>query len=293
MDARPYHLMINFRANTVIKDTLRPVVKVVDAEFGVLSRSFSRNHPPGSPEASKVFFVHVNFEEEGGKEAFNVAGATAVPAMLALRGDIYVRPPDKSGSAIPASDFIPKGGAILQAEMQGVFLSEKLGIQPGPMFRPTFKDSPLFMPALAASALLLLWLVGSFFYLGWYRSEAIYLAGALGIFWFSSGGYMFTIIRSMPFVLNQSIMHKGRGQQTGGEALLIGGLYLVATAGFAALVYVLPKIKVSQKQKTRYAYAALGTSAVACMAVFYLAGWKENYSILAAFFRYSSFDLLP
>ena len=63
-----------------------------------------------------------------------------MPGMLALSGDTYVRAYDaKGGSVIPESDFIPRGGDILRAEGQAAFLKSRLGIDPGPVFRPTFK----------------------------------------------------------------------------------------------------------------------------------------------------------
>ena len=292
-DARPYHLLINFCANSVIRAALKPVVKNVDMEFRTLSTSLSRHHASGkSPDASKVFFLTIDIEGEGGKEAFRILGVTAVPALLALRGDTHIRS-DPKGLLVSKADFIPEGAAILKAEMQGVFLKEKFGVDPGPMFRPTYKDSLLYLPFVAAASLSVVYLLWSFFSHGWYRSEGLYLAGALAVFWFSSGGYMYTIIRNMPFKLNNGFFYQGRNHQTGGEAIIIGGLYLLATLGFVALAYWLPKIKVSPKQKKQYAYAALGTSSMACLSIFHLASWKEQYSLLDAVFKYPFVNLLP
>ena len=294
VDGRPYGLLINFRANTVIKAELKPVVKAVDEEFAVLSRTFSRKHPPGrSADASRIFFLSLDFEAEGGKEIFRTMGVQAVPAMLGLRGDTYVRRADaQGGSAIPEAEFLPRGGDILRAEGQAAFVKNHFGVDPGPVFRPNFKDTVFYLPLLAVSALVLASAVWAFFFRGWHRSEALYLAGALAVFWFSSGGYMFTIIRKMPFRLPRSFFYQARTHQTVSEALVIGGLYLLATLGFVALIYWLPRFKASPKRKARYAYAALGTSTLALMTIYHYANWKTGANLLRSVFKYSFFDLV-
>jgi hypothetical protein len=294
VDSRPYSLLLNFRASTLIKDELKAVVKAVDEEFAVLSKTFSHRHPPGkSADASRVFFLSLNFEAEGGKDFFRTMGVSSVPAMLALSGDTYVRAYDaKGGSVIPESDFIPRGGDILRAEGQAAFLKSRLGIDPGPVFRPTFKDSVLFLPLLAVSVLGLALAVWAFFFRGWHRSEALYLAGALSVFWFSSGGYMFTIIRKMPFRVAKGLFYQARTHQTVSEAIIIGGLYLLATLGFVALIYWLPRLKATPKKKAQYAYVALATSTLALMAVYHSAYWKTSANVLNSFFKYSFLDLV-
>jgi len=294
VDARPFGLLLNFRANTIIKNELKAAVKVVDEEFAVLSKTFSLKYPPGSSaDASRVFFLNLNFEANGGKDFFRTMGVASVPAMLALRGDTYVRAYDvKGGSVIPETDFMPKGHEILKAEGQAAFLKSKFGIDPGPVFRPTFKDSVLFLPLLVASVLCLATAVWAFFFRGWHRSEALYLAGALAVFWFSSGGYMFTIIRNMPFRVAKGFFYPQRTHQTVSEAISIGGLYLLATLGFVALIYWLPRLKASPKKKAQYAYAALGTSTLALMAVYHTAYWKTSANVLKSFFKYSFLDLV-
>lgn len=80
------------------------------------------------------------------------------------------------------------------------------------------------------------------------RVNALWAVGALAVYWFSTSGGMYNIIRGVPLVTANREGRMiwwldGRSGQLGAEGFVMGSSYMLFSALLASLTYVAPRVK--------------------------------------------------
>ena len=220
-------------------------------EFGTVAKTARRNlaeyvkssnaSSPASP-LDTLFFATLDFESA--REAFHRLGVQSLPA---------------DGAAAAAAADFPPAIVIHEAPPRPSVVNVVLGLS--------------LLSALAA--------------IGWKlynsalaRSYPLWTVGALAVWWFSTSGGMYNIIRGMPMVLPQrdgtvKLFLDGSGQ-VGFEGFLMGTLY--ASVGLSFFALSAAATRLSDEGGRRVAgYVALCLAWFAYRRVVSIHDWKTSF----------------
>ncbi|MEW5319346.1 MAG: hypothetical protein WDW38_010504 [Sanguina aurantia] len=245
--ARPYDLAVFFTAAQVT--TGNPGLKIAELqhEFSLAAMAVS-----AGPQPDAVFFAEVSFEDC--KQIFQVLNIQSLPLVMRFSGRQKLTTSMKA-SDIPKSDSLTPGTVSAKypwtAETMLELLATAHSVEHAPVFRPTFLNSPMFWPSitfLLATAVSLAYIL---FRMGVLSSPIPYAIASLLIFWFSSSGGMYNIIRGVPIWIYDAkgnmqffLPNNGqRGSQLGGEGYIMGSFYIALSATLSLLTFFVPCLK--------------------------------------------------
>jgi len=310
---RPYALAVFMSAKHMM-DSPKTRLRDLRFEYGLAAKAFADAPPPAAPQsadeadeaaaaaaagdasaaaaaaaaapAADVFFVEL--WHHASKDLYGRLGVKALPMVFVLTPSHPGPPADDRGGRIrvPEEDEMGRDGAAAAGftkypwaaeEMCGWLATRVPGSLFAPVVRPSFVRSPLFPLAFAAAAAggaAAAWrLHGS----ALARRRGVWGAGALGVWWFSTSGGMFNIIRGMPLVGADpqrpgrvAWWTSSRSAQLGMEGFVMGSSYVLFSALLGAAVFSAPRLK---------ARGTRGAASAACLGV----AWFVLMQILAAY----------
>lgn len=270
---RSYSLIIFLSADYLLDDP-RLQLRNKYNEYKYAAQAFSR-----AQDAQRVFFTVLKFEES--EQLFRQLGVQTLPYIVHWGP---LNEPRSSGNLQLKEADVLSGQKVQRewkAEEMAKFVVDRTGAAHAEIDRPSFVKSPIF-PFVALAVL------SAGLYTAWrvYQSPLIkykplWVAGALTIYWFSSSGGMYNIIRGMPlYIVNQEkklqFWLPGRGNQLGAEGFTMGFIYLGASLCMTAITYTLPKWRNSQ-QRNAAAMLLTITAAFLVYKAFELYKWKAGY----------------
>ena len=309
-EERPYALA-TFMSAQHMMDSAKTRLRDLRFEYGLAAKAFADPPPPAAPPspdeteadaagalqpaaaAADVFFVEL--WHHASKDLFGRLGVKALPMVFVISpGHPGPRATDGASGGgkikIPEDDEMGRDGASAggagapfskypwAAEEMASWLERRVpGSRAAPVERPSFVKSPLFPLAfgafLACGAALAWRLYGS----PLARHRGAWGAGALAVWWFSTSGGMFNVIRGMPLVGidprnpgRVAWWSTSRTAQFGMEGFVMGSSYVLFSVLLGAVVLRVPKIK------------AKGTRSGVAMAALSVA-WFVLMRILAAY----------
>lgn len=243
--------------------------------FATVSRAFMDTHAGKSTE-NKVFFARIVVED--GKEAFRRLGVDRIPYIARIPPALHVRP--TASISIPSDEVMSSSPNVGDKPKDiGAFVQERTGLNPGDLSAVGAASRSRFLP------LVTLIFVGAVCYIGFLLSQApfmrwpqLYALGAVVIYWFSTSGGMFNIIRNVPMVgydrqSSQSIVFTRSQGQMGAEGYIMGSLYTLFGLLLATFVWLLPSVKNDSTRRVR-GWVVLGLMALTLRIVLYNHEWK-------------------
>ena len=284
-------------------------------EFGTVAKTARRNlaeyvkssnaSSPASP-LDTLFFATLDFESA--REAFHRLGVQSLPWVISVSPDAAV-PPDGDieilGDAVmrharyghrhwSAADFARFASDRVEAWRNERMASEGFAAADGAAAAAAAADFP---PAIViheapprpsvVNVVLGLSLLSALAAIGWKlynsalaRSYPLWTVGALAVWWFSTSGGMYNIIRGMPMVLPQrdgtvKLFLDGSGQ-VGFEGFLMGTLY--ASVGLSFFALSAAATRLSDEGGRRVAgYVALCLAWFAYRRVVSIHDWKTSF----------------
>jgi oligosaccharyltransferase complex subunit gamma len=273
-------------------------------EYGLASKAFADAPPPAAPPSpdetdadaaggalqpppppsADVFFVEL--WHHASKDLFGRLGVKALPMVFVISPSHPGPQADGGQIRIPEADEMGRDGAAAAgftkypwaAEEMATWLQSRVpGSSSAPVDRPSFVKSPMFPLAFAATLAGGAAVAWRLYSSRLARHKGVWGAGALAVWWFSTSGGMFNIIRGMPLI-GQDPQRPGRvawwmgsrSAQFGMEGFVMGSSYVLFSALLGAAVFSAPKLK---------ARGTRGTAALACLAV----AWFVLMRILAAY----------
>eukprot|EP00887_Chlorella_sp_A99_P000763 scaffold5.g763.t1 len=221
-------------------------------EFALVARTFAATQA-GKPAAGKVFFARIEYKASQG--LFGRMGIKSLPFVARIPPST---PITRDGAVKIAKEDQMEGDYPWRAEALAQWVQDKTGLAVGEIKRasifhsrravPSFHHPPFApghapRPARRPARRPLL------------RSRPLYAVGTLVVWWFSTSGGMYNIIRGVPMVgydprTRQSIMFMQGSGQLGMEGFIMGSLYSSFGLIVAAFVFVLPRVKDPQAQRT-------------------------------------------
>lgn len=251
---RPYALAVFLDAEQM-KANPQTQLDALLKEYSYAARSFA-----AGPDAERIFFVRLVYERN--QEVFAAMQVSALPLSFVWRGD--ARPKSSGRYDVKEADKLLRSNFRRYpwpAEDVRSFFMSKTDLRAADIDRPTLLKNPLF-PPLALVGL------GAAAYVGWklfntplVQNRPIWLAGSLVVYWFSTSGGMFNIIRGMPMYQRgqDGKLHffmSGRQGQYGAEGFIMGSTYLLFSLALAVLVYVSPRVQ-SKQARTLTSFGAI------------------------------------
>ena len=284
-------------------------------EFGTVAKTARRNlaeyvkssnaSSPASP-LDTLFVATLDFESA--REAFHRLGVQSLPWVISVSPDAAV-PPDGDieilGDAVmrharyghrhwSAADFARFASDRVEAWRNERMASEGFAAADGAAAAAAAADFP---PAIViheapprpsvVNVVLGLSLLSALAAIGWKlynsalaRSYPLWTVGALAVWWFSTSGGMYNIIRGMPMVLPQrdgtvKLFLDGSGQ-VGFEGFLMGTLY--ASVGLSFFALSAAATRLSDEGGRRVAgYVALCLAWFAYRRVVSIHDWKTSF----------------
>lgn len=287
---RPYALAVFMSAKHMM-DSPKTRLRDLRFEYALTAKAFADAPPPEeAPDSTTatttdpdtplplprkdIFFVELWHHQS--KDLFGRLGVKALPMVFVLNPS---HPGPKQGGAgqikIPEDDEMGRDGAAAAgftkypwaAEEMSAWLEKRVpGSKAGAVDRPSFVKSPLFPLAFAAflaGGAAVAWkLYGS----PLARHRGVWGAGALAVWWFSTSGGMFNIIRGMPLVgidpRNPSRVawwSSSRSVQFGMEGFVMGSSYVLFSVLLGSVVFKVPMIK-NKGTRSGAAMAALSVA---------------------------------
>lgn len=274
--ARSFYLVIFFDA-LKLHNQSEPNLKSIKSEFALISKSFIINNH-NSSSLSKIFFCEIEFGES--EKEFLRFGVHALPNIL-------IAPPNANNLI---SDSIPMdvGEYSSLAESMADFISSKTGLFIGKIHRPPFLSKTQLGFVVVG---LLLWIpfmtkkviAGETIF----HNKRIWIIGTLFVYFFSVSGFMFILIRRIPFFVidrkdpNKGVFFfKGNSMQFGCEGMCVGFLFIIVGLLLAFVTRVVVRMKDSMLQRVAM-ISAMAVSFWAVKKVVWLAHWKTGYSVHA------------
>ncbi|KAI5085009.1 hypothetical protein GOP47_0001178 [Adiantum capillus-veneris] len=273
IEVRPYSLIVFFDA-LQLRDNSDLRLADLRREFGLLASAYIR-HNEGTPAASKVFFVDLEFKQS--QRSFSLFAVNSLPHIrhIAAGSSSF-----KDVDAMEPSDF------SRQAEGMSSFVESRTKQKVGTIERPppvTRKQLIILVGGLLAVAPFILKkvLAGNTLL----HDPKVWTSFSLFVYFFSVSGGMHNIIRSMPlFMADRNnpgklvFFYQASGMQLGAEGFTVGSLYMVFGLALAYITHFLPRVKSQTTQRTVM---------VTCMVigfwvvrqVIYLDNWKTGYSV--------------
>ncbi|KAF8058060.1 OST3 [Scenedesmus sp. PABB004] len=237
---RDYHLMFFLNANYMAKNAQMNLPKL-RAEYALAAQAFRRG-----PDADRIFFVELIFERT--KDVIKRLGVNSLPFAFHWDPAAVVKE-GRSIKLAKTSECAPRIQAYpWPAEDIVRCAADTSGLSGGEVDRPSVLKHPLF-PLLVLAVIVFGGAAAWKLYCSpLVRITGLWALGALGVYWFSTSGGMYNIIRGMPlYYTNQQgktiWWMEGRSGQLGAEGFLMGSSYIFFSATLASLSYVVPRIR--------------------------------------------------
>lgn len=272
---RPYALVIFFDAEQLwTQQELR--LQEYRKEFGLVASSYIK-HNGGRSGEGKVFFLDVEFKE--GQGTFRTFDVQTLPHVRYL--------PPGSGDQKSSEEMI---GSSFPRNAEGVasFVTAKTGEECGAIERPPFLSKNRMLAVLGL-VLVAAPIVGKKLAAprSPLRNTRVWMAGALGIYFFSVSGGMHNIIRKMPlFMVDRNdpsklvFFYQGSGMQLGTEGFVVGFLYTVVGLLLGFVTHLAPHFSSKNAQRI-IMIVAITVSFISVRKVISLDNWKTGYRIYA------------
>lgn len=218
-------------------------------EFALVARTFAATQA-GKPAAGKVFFARIEYKASQG--LFGRMGIKSLPFVARIPPST---PITRDGAVKIAKEDQMEGDYPWRAEALAQWVQDKTGLAVGEIKRASIFHSSL-MPLLTLGVVGAVVAIGyQLYYAPFMRYKPLYAVGTLVVWWFSTSGGMYNIIRGVPMVgydprTRQSIMFMQGSGQLGMEGFIMGSLYSSFGLIVAAFVFVLPRVKDPQAQRT-------------------------------------------
>lgn len=244
------------------------------------------------PTPDALFFAEVSFEDA--KQIFQVLNVQSLPLIM------HFSRKQKLTTNMKASD-VPKFDSLTPATVSAKYpwtaedmlelLATAHGVEHAPVFRPSFLTSPLFWPSvlgLLATAVAFAYIL---FRMGILSSPIPYAIACLAIFWFSSSGGMYNIIRGVPIWIYDSAgriqfflpANSGQRGQLGGEGYILGSIYIGLSASMSLLTFFVPCLK-NPAQRSLLGVVLVGITGYLVAQVFALHMAKSGSGIVQYLF---------
>lgn len=263
--SRPFSLFIVADAKHLHSQEKLGLVKLMK-EFALVAKAFADTHK-GTPSASKVVFAHMEFSVA--KDLFGRLGVQSVPYLVRIAPGTPVA---KDGAvSVAKADVMDVSSYPWDAETLAAFVQDRTGVSVGEIVRPAAVRSR-FLPLLTLAVMAGLGLLGQrLYHAAFMRHPAIYIAGALVVWWFSVSGGMHNIIRGVPLVgydpaTRKSMLFTSGHGQLGAEGFIMGTLYCTVGLVAAAFTNALPRVADPAARR----YAGYGLLAAAVIAMHYI-----------------------
>lgn len=288
---RPYALAVFMSAQHMM-DSPKTRLRDLRFEYSLAAKAFADAPPPpadadaaadaderralpsDSDSGKDLFFVEL--WHHASKELFGRLGVKALPMVFVLSPS---HPGPKEGKGgqikIPEDDEMGRDGAAAAGftkypwaaeEMVAWLLKRVRGSRSASVDRPSFVKSPLFPLAFAGLLAGGGAAAGRLYSSPLARHKGVWGAGALAVWWFSTSGGMFNIIRGMP-LLGMDPRRPGqvawwstsRSVQFGMEGFVMGSSYVLFSVLLGSVVLRVPRIK-SRGTRSGVAMAALSVA---------------------------------
>jgi len=273
---RPYSLFIfgdsrHFRKQSKLELESRFQI------YASVARSFASQHS-GKFTEGKAFFARMLFEDA--RESFGRLGVKGLPYISRIPPALSISP--HGGISMPKGEVMP-GGVSTGTDPKdvGSFVEDRTGLSPGDLSALTATTRSRFIPLFT-----LIFLAGASFigyklyYARVMRSPGLYAAGAIAIFWFSTSGGMYNIIRGSPFIgydprTRSTIIFMSGSGQMGAEGFIMGTLYLLFALLIVSFGKMLPSVKEESERRNR-GWVMLGAASVVLRIVLGYHAWKSH-----------------
>lgn len=222
-------------------------------EYSLVARTFAATQA-GKPAAGKVFFTRVEYTASQG--LFGRMGIKSLPFLARISPGVSI---SKDGAVrLAREDTMETVAYPYTAESIAAFVQESTGLGVGEIKRSSLLHSrlmPLFSLAFIGGAVAIGY---QLYYAPFMRWKPLYAAGALVVWWFSTSGGMFNIIRGVPMVgfdhrTRQSMIFMQGSGQLGMEGFIMGTLYSSFALFVSTFIFLLPRIKdASTRRSTAY-----------------------------------------
>lgn len=268
--AREYKVLVFFHVSAMDEQNPSLKLKQLKEDFILIAKTFYKTHI-GTAEENSVFFCIADIKNT--KMAFEAFKVETLPNVILTKETGKKQP-------LPWEQYPRTAEGIAQ------FLTAETGIPVGEIERPPLL-STLQMVVIGVFFLSLLP-----FFIKFILSNKTPLhnpwtwcLGGLFIYFFSSSGGMFDIIRGMPFSTRDRenpskiiYWYSSSGAQFWAEGFAIGSLYLAFGLLLSLVTFLTPHLKNAQIQR-----GVVLTSVVICFwavkQLVYLDNWKTGYSI--------------
>jgi len=240
---RPYSLVFFCSAESKM-DSPQLQLRALRKEFALTADAFKRS----KESAGQVYFAQIR--HENAKEVFLQLGIAGLPTIFVW--DPSAKTVTKAGKKITLGESKRCGGNISKypwpAEELVKCVEDKTSTKAAAVDRPSATKHPLFPVAAVSFLVVLAYAAWKVYNSPIVRITALWGIGACVVFWFSTSGGMYNIIRGMPMVSvgqNGKVMWwmQGRGGQLGMEGFIMGTSYMVFSGLISAMTYVVPRIK--------------------------------------------------
>ncbi|KAK2078539.1 hypothetical protein QBZ16_003379 [Prototheca wickerhamii] len=216
-------------------------------EYQLAAASLRKGAPKG-----KVFLTRMELLRD--KELFGRFGVVSLP--LALRLPSHLPVPASGPVQLKKELALPVHGYPWTAEFFVEVAAELGGFATPSVERSSFLKSR-FAPLLTIAVFVGLVMLGFKLYHWQFLRvhTSIYIVGSLLVYWFSTSGTMFIIIRNMPLVHYDPRTHQSKlfleGQgQLGAEGYIMGSQYMILGLIVAAGTHLLPRLRNEHKRRT-------------------------------------------
>mmetsp|Transcript_31696 Transcript_31696/g.70465 ORF Transcript_31696/g.70465 Transcript_31696/m.70465 type:complete len:344 (+) Transcript_31696:1411-2442(+) len=281
--SRDYSLVIFLDANQVATN---PQLKMaaLRKEYAVAAKAFA-----SGPDADKIFFVDLLYEDEHSVEIFHLVQANTLPFVFRIAPETSLPKGKSKTLELARSEKLTLETSSFkypwQAEDFVHFFGDKKNIAYAPIERPSLTKNPLFPVFVLVAAILLAFVGWKLYWTPIVQHPTIWAIGALAVFWFSVSGGMFNIIRGMPmFIYDKSgkmqLFINSRQAQLGAEGFIMGTGYLIFSGAIALLTFAVPKVR-NDGLRRILAYGLAILSAYAAVQLLQTYQWKSGYQFVS------------
>ncbi|CAL0316318.1 unnamed protein product [Lupinus luteus] len=269
---RPYSIFLFFDAVQFHDKKELRVLPEFKKQFNLLSSSFIKNNP----DSAKIFFCDIEFKDSN--LTFSRFGVRTLP-HIRLVGPTQ---------GFSDSESFDEGDPTNMAESMAYFIQLKTNISVGPIHRPQLLSrNQIILIALVILAFISYFIKKFIAVLSLFRSQKLWLAGSLFVYFLSVSGCMHNIIKSTPMFLEDRdnpsklvFFYRGYDRQLGAEGFTVGLLYTVVGLLLAFLTQGLVKVR-NVLVQTLVTFTALVVSLLIVKQVVVLDNWKTGYKIHA------------
>lgn len=269
---RSYSLVLFFSSKSMMRNRANKLAEMRQ-EFALAAKAFAAGE-----SGNQIFFADVDYDSA--QQLFQRFGIQRLPFSVVWSPQRIV---SRSSEPIEVSaqDQLP-ASQKWTAEYLCSIIRARTGLSYGRIERPSFLKQPGVMLLLASCALSFPYAAYVAWTLPFMHSPALWTCAALFVYWFSTSGGMYNIIRGMPmfFVDQQGKVQfflQGRGQ-LGVEGFLMGGSYILLSLCLYSVVYVIPNFE-SERTRRIVGYIAIFVAFVVSVKFLEFHAMKTGYNM--------------